>query len=698
MSRAHRMNPSTHDSETQANRLAQETSPYLRQHAHNPVDWHPWGPEALELARRTDRPILLSIGYSACHWCHVMAHESFEDATTAALMNELFVNIKLDREERPDLDKIYQLAHQMLTQRGGGWPLTMFLSPEDQKPFFGGTYFPKEPRHGLPAFTELLRRVAEFYRTHRAEIRTQNEALMAAFAELQAAPASTAPLAAIPLDRARQMLAQEFDSQYGGFGGAPKFPHPTNIEVLLRRWRATAGSEEPDLHSLYMATLTLTRMAEGGLYDQLAGGFCRYSVDPFWMIPHFEKMLYDNGQLLALYAQAALATGDALFARIARETTGWLLREMRSPEGLFWSALDADSEGHEGKFYVWDQNAVRAALETEELAVFAPRFGLDQPANFEGQWHLHGYRAVDDIAAERGTTAEAVNRLLDTARHKLLAIRERRPRPGLDDKVLTSWNALAIGGLAHTARALGHAEAGSAALAAVDGLRRRVWQGNRLLAAYKEGRARFPAYLDDHAFLMDALLESLQLQWRNADLDWAVALAELLLAHFEDREQGGFFFTAADHEQLVHRSKSYADEAVPSGNGIAARALLRLGCLLAEPRYLDAAERCLRSAWSYVERYPQAHGSLLIALEDYLQLPQVVIIRGPEKECGEWQAALNKVYAPRRLIFAIPDTTELRHALATKSAQTETVAYICAGLTCSEPIRSLSALISLTRT
>ncbi|MET0659305.1 MAG: thioredoxin domain-containing protein [Steroidobacteraceae bacterium] len=692
------MNPSTHDSGAAANRLARETSPYLRQHAHNPVDWHPWGPEALELARRTDRPILLSIGYSACHWCHVMAHESFADPTTAALMNELFVNIKLDREERPDLDKIYQLAHQMLTQRGGGWPLTTFLSPEDQKPFFGGTYFPREPRHGLPAFTDLLRRVAEFYRTHRAEIRTQNEALMAAFAELQAAPVSTEPLDAAPLDRARQMLAQEFDGQYGGFGGAPKFPHPTNIEVLLRRWRATAGTEEPDLHSLYMATLTLTRMAEGGLYDQLAGGFCRYSVDPYWMIPHFEKMLYDNGQLLALYAQAALATGDALFARIARETTDWLLREMRSPEGMFWSALDADSEGHEGKFYVWDQNSVRTALDAGEFAVFAPRFGLDQPANFEGQWHLHGYRAVDEIAAERGTTAEAVNQLLNTARHKLLAIRERRQRPGLDDKVLTSWNALAIGGLAHTARALGYADARSAALAASDGLRRSVWQGNRLLAAYKEGRARFPAYLDDHAFLLDALLESLQLQWRNEDLDWAVALAELLLAHFEDREQGGFFFTADDHEQLVHRSKSYADEALPSGNGIAARALLRLGFLLAEPKYIDAAERCLRGAWSYIERYPQAHGSLLIALEEYLQPPQVVIIRGPEQECGEWQAALNKVYAPRRLIFAIPSPTpDLPAALATKAPRAGTVAYLCEGPTCSEPIQSLSALISLTR-
>lgn len=692
------MNLSTHEGATHTNRLARETSPYLRQHAHNPVDWHPWGPEALQLARRTERPILLSIGYSACHWCHVMAHESFEDEATAAVMNELFVSIKLDREERPDLDKIYQLAHQMLTQRGGGWPLTMFLSPENQQPFFGGTYFPKQARHGLPAFTDLLRRVAEFYRTRRDDIRMQSEALTAAFAQLQAAPPSTAALDAAPLERARQMLAQEFDTEFGGFGAAPKFPHPSNIEVLLRRWRATAGTDEPDLHSLYMATLTLTRMAEGGLYDQLAGGFCRYCVDRYWMIPHFEKMLYDNGQLLALYAQAALATGDRLFSRIAQETTGWLLREMRAPEGTFWSALDADSEGHEGKFYVWSHEEVRAALNAEEFAVFAARFGLDRPANFEDRWHLHCYRSIDDIAIERGVAVDVVSQQIDAARKKLLDLRAQRQRPGLDDKVLTAWNALVIGALAQSARALAHAEAGSAALTALEALRHTAWQGGRLFAAYKEGQARFSAYLDDHAFLLDALLEALQLQWRSTNLEWAIALADLLLTRFEDRDQGGFFFTADDHEPLVHRSKSYADEAVPAGNGLAARALLRLGSLLGEPKYSAAAERCVRGAWSFIERYPQAHGSLLLALEEFLQPPQIIIIRGAAQSCAQWQAALDKVYAPRRMIFAIPDdTTDLPPALAAKALQADTVAYRCQGVTCSEPIRSLEALISLTR-
>ncbi len=688
------MNP-THSSPG-TNRLARETSPYLRQHAHNPVDWHPWGEEALELARRTGKPILLSIGYSACHWCHVMAHESFEDPATAAVMNDLFVNVKVDREERPDLDKIYQLAHQMLTRRGGGWPLTMFLSPEDQKPFFGGTYFPKQARHGLPAFVDLLERVAEFYRTRRDDIAAQNAALLQAFAQLQAAPPNQAALHSQPLERAREMLAQEFDAEYGGFGDAPKFPHPTNIAILLRLWRATAATEEPDLHSLYMATLTLTRMAEGGIDDHLAGGFCRYSVDRYWMIPHFEKMLYDNGQLLALYAQAARATGDDLFARIACETAGWLLREMRSPDGLFWSALDADSEGHEGKFYVWDREEVQRLLSPQEFAVFAPRFGLDQKPNFEGHWHLHCFRSSEDLAKEVGESEAAVHALLDTARAKLLAVRAQRARPGLDDKVLTAWNALAISGLAQAARSLADDQLRDAALSALDALRRRVWRDGRLLAVYKEGHARFPAYLDDHAFLIEALLEGLQLEWRTQDLAWAMELADQLLERFHDPEHGGFFFTAHDHEPLIHRVKTFTDEAVPAGNGLAAQTLLRLGYLSGETKYLDAAERCLRAAWSYIERYPQAHGSLLVALEEFLEPPRLIVIRGPATQSRQWQAALDKAYAPRRMTFAIPNgAADLPEFIASKRVEQDTLAYVCAGTTCSAPVRSLAALLPL---
>ncbi len=368
---------------TPRNRLAHETSPYLLQHAANPVDWYPWGPEALERARREDKPILLSVGYSACHWCHVMAHESFEDEATARLMNELYVCIKVDREERPDVDRIYQLALQVLTHQGGGWPLTMFLTPLDQVPFFGGTYFPPAPRHGLPAFRQLLERVAEYYRSQRGAIGEQNGRLLQVFGSLT--PPGAAPgtrLDASPLARARAALESSFDARDGGFTPAPKFPHAGFSERLLRHWSVSAHGESPDLRALYMATLTLTRMAEGGLYDQVGGGFARYSVDAAWMIPHFEKMLYDNGELLALYADAAVASGDALFRQTANGTADWVLAEMQAPGGGFCSSLDADSEGEEGRFYVWDRAEVERLLPPPEYAALARRFGLDREPNF----------------------------------------------------------------------------------------------------------------------------------------------------------------------------------------------------------------------------------------------------------------------------------------------------------------------------
>ncbi|HEY8537833.1 MAG TPA: thioredoxin domain-containing protein [Steroidobacteraceae bacterium] len=679
------------------NRLADETSPYLLQHAHNPVDWYPWGPEALERARREDKPILLSIGYSACHWCHVMAHESFEDPQTAAVMNELFVNIKVDREERPDLDRIYQLAYQMLIRHAGGWPLTMFLSPEDRQPFFGGTYFPKEPRHGLPAFVDLLKRVAEFYRTHREDIRAQSSALQQAFSELLPPLSDGQPLSHEPLEIACAALAQDFDAQYGGFGGAPKFPHPTNIGFLLREWRRSANTDSPDLHSLYMATLTLTRMAEGGIYDQLGGGFARYSVDRYWMIPHFEKMLYDNAQLLAVYAQASTATGDSLFRRIASETADWMIREMQSPEGGFWSSLDADSEGHEGKFYVWDPEEIRKRLPAQTFDVFARRFGLDRPPNFEGKWHLHVCRAVDDIANELGMSATEVDAHLERAREILLAARDERVRPGRDEKILTSWNGLAIAALSIAARSLQRADLDAAATRAIDFIRDRLWQDDRLLAVYKDGRSRFPAYLDDYAFLLDGLLEALQTRWRTEDLELAQELADVLLAHFRDRSAGGFFFTSDDHEALIHRSKWFADESLPAGNAIAAHALLKLGLLLGEPRYVDAAESTLRAASAAIERYPHAHCAMLVALEDLLDPPVIAIVRGEASESATWRDELTKLYAPKRLVFAIPNSaTRLPPGLADKTPHEETVAYVCRGMTCSEPVRSLSALVALT--
>jgi len=681
------------------NRLAGETSPYLLQHAENPVDWYPWGEEAIARARTEDRPILLSIGYSACHWCHVMAHESFEDEATAGVMNRLFVNVKVDREERPDLDRVYQLAHQVLAQRGGGWPLTMFLAPDDLTPFFGGTYFPKEPRYGMPAFTGLLERVAAFYRDERANVKRQNESLRGVFADLvPPAAAADHALTSLPLAAARRDLERSFDGEYGGFGAAPKFPHAGGIERLLRAWQASAADPAPDLKALYMATLSLTRMAEGGLFDQLGGGFCRYSVDRYWMIPHFEKMLYDNGTLLALYAQAAVATGDVLFRRTAEETAAWALREMRDPAGGFHAALDADSEGHEGRFYAWRRDEVQSLLGADEYRVLARRYGLDREPNFEGAWHLHCFVPLAQVAEEAGLEPARAAELLDAGRAKLFAARAKRVRPGLDDKVLAGWNGLMIRGLAISGRALGHEAHVDAARAAADFLRAHCWRDGALFAAWKDGRARFPAYLDDHAYLLDALLELLQSGFRVADLAFARDLAEALLARFTDRERGGFWFTADGQDPPLHRPKGFADDATPGGNGVAAAALARLGWLLGETRYLDAAEAALRAGWDSMSRAPQAHTAMLNALEEFLDPVGIVVIRGEPGAIAEWSRALAAVYAPRRMVVAIPsDAAGLPESLAAKAARATTIAYVCRGPVCSEPVGSLPALLEALR-
>jgi uncharacterized protein YyaL (SSP411 family) len=644
-------------------------------------------------ARSDDKPILLSIGYSACHWCHVMAHESFEDPATAALMTQLFVNIKVDREERPDLDKIYQIAQQMLTHASGGWPLTMFLTPEDQQPFFGGTYFPKEARYGMPAFSDLLKRVAEYYHAHTAEIQEQKSQLQLAFAAIEPAAQTAAALDDAPLHEARAALERSFDARYGGFTQAPKFPHPGSIERCLRHWYATSGGTNPDLKALYMATLTLTRMAEGGIYDQLGGGFARYSVDALWMIPHFEKMLYDNGQLLCEYARAALATGEPEFARIAADTADWVLRDMRAREGGFYSSLDADSAGHEGAFYVWSRTEVQALLSPEQYAAFAPRYGLDRDANFEGAWHLYVCETLDAIAARTLKPARELQSSLDSACAALLKVRNLRVWPARDDKILVSWNALMIKGLAIAARVLNREDLADAAGAAVDFVRSKLWRDGRLLATYKDGRAHLTAYLDDHAFLADALLELLQTRWRSDDLQFARELLQVLLTRFEDPDHGGFYFTAADHEKLIHRSKSFSDDSLPSGNAVAASAFCRFGYLLGDLSYLDAAERTLKAGWGALQQYPQAHMAMLNALEDWLSPPQILIVRGAADSVQDWSRQIGAWYAPRRMLFAIPDSAQLPPGIAEKRATAGTVAYLCSGMTCSAPLTDVESIV-----
>ena len=661
-----------------ANLLAGETSPYLLQHATNPVAWHPWNEKALSLARQHDRPILLSIGYSACHWCHVMAHESFEDPATAAVMNQLFVNIKVDREERPDLDQIYQAAHQMLSGRSGGWPLTMFLTP-DGVPFHGGTYFPPTPRHGLPGFVALCEQIAKIWHSRRHEIDTQNKELQVALARQAALNAAPSPneFDAQPLQALRGLLLGSLDRHYGGFGGAPKFPHPADIAFLLRR--------QNDATARAAACLTLDKMADGGIHDQLGGGFCRYSVDERWEIPHFEKMLYDNGPLLGIYADAWAATGNPRYREVAEGIVTWLQREMTAPTGAFFSSLDADSEGEEGRYYVWRREEVAALLGPEKSTLVARCWGLDGPPNFEGHWHLR--------RADAPTATEVP--LLDAACQILLAARAQRVRPACDDKVLTSWNALMIEGLAHAARLLDRAAWLVPARAALDFLRERHWRDDRLLATSRHDTARLPAYLDDYAFLLAAVLEMLQAEFRSDDLVFASALADALLAHFEDKDAGGFFFTAHDHESLIQRPRSGHDNALPAGNAIAARALNRLGYMLGEMRYIDAAHRAVGAYWPDVRRQPGGFASLIQALEEQLVPPAIVVLRGPAGALLEWVRHLANV--PAAVVLALPNgTSGVPPALAKPETPTA-CAWICRGLHCAAPLTELSAVEQLLR-
>ena len=669
-----------------SNRLAAESSPYLLQHADNPVDWYPWGEEALEKARREDRPILLSVGYSACHWCHVMAHDCFEDAEVASVMNHLFVNVKVDREERPDLDQIYQAAHQLLAGRGGGWPLTVFLAP-DQTPFFAGTYFPKTPRYNLPGFVTLMENVDRAWRERRDEVLAQNAAVREALAQQQPeAAGGEVALADAPLAQAVQDLAQAFDPVWGGFSRAPKFPRPGELFFLLRR--AQAG----DATARDMALFTLGKMALGGVVDQLGGGFCRYSVDEQWAIPHFEKMLYDNGPLLALYADAWAQTGEPLFRDTAEGIVGWLLREMRAPDGGFYSALDADSEGHEGRFYVWTPDQVRASLSEAEYAVAAPVYGFDAPPNFENaHWNPILASPLAEVAAALGISETEARQRLARARAKLFAARETRVRPGCDDKQLTSWNALMVAGLAHAGRVMQRPDWVAEAHAALDFLRANLWRDGRLFASYKRGEARLNAYLDDYAFLLDALLETLQAGFREQDLAWAREIADALLAHFEDADAGGFFFTSHDHEALINRPKPGYDNATPSGNGVAAFALQRLGHLVGEARYLEASLRCLRLFYPQLAQQPVAYPTLLAVLDEALLPPRVILLRGPAAALAEWSAALAARLGARDVLLTLPNGLALPPALA-KPESDRPAAWICSGSACQPPVTDLKDL------
>jgi uncharacterized protein YyaL (SSP411 family) len=675
-----------------ANELTGESSPYLRQHADNPVNWLPWSQQALALARKQNKPILLSIGYSACHWCHVMAHESFEDEATAALMNQHFINIKVDREERPDIDRIYQTAHQLIARRPGGWPLTMFLSPDDCLPFYGGTYFPDKPRYGMIAFGELLERIAEIFAQEPDKIKQQGQAIQQALIDIEIREnqnQSGADIAA--LDTFDKQLLKAYDAEFGGFGQAPKFPQPAILLQALGR-----AFHQPPEGSLYRAIdFSLQQIALGGIQDHLGGGFYRYSVDDKWMIPHFEKMLYDNGQLLQLFAQAFRLTGKALFRDTVDGIVAWLEREMRTTSGAFYAAIDADSEGVEGKFYLWTPAEVEQIVGSEAYPAFAYRYGLDQAANFEGKWHLHSYHDTRQVIDKFNLGEQQYASIQDGIREQLLAVRATRLRPGLDDKVLTSWNALAIRGLATAARIFMRQDYFDIAQRCLRTIKNECWRENRLLALSATADKQLPAYLDDYAHLLQAILDCLQYEWSDTDLAFAITLADQLLDYFADEAHGGFFFTATDHEKLIQRPKSWQDEAMPSGNAVAALALHRLGLLTGRHTYVQTAEKALQSVADNVNQTP-LHAASFVALLETVNLPPYqIILRGEPAPLAQWRARILPQLKPDQAAYFIPyDARDLPDEIAQRSSDKPICAWICEGFSCRPPVYELDAVLA----
>jgi len=668
-----------------ANRLAQETSPYLLQHKDNPVDWYPWGEEALERARSEDKPILLSVGYSACHWCHVMERESFEDESTAEIMNRYFVNIKVDREERPDIDSIYMSAVQAMTQHGG-WPMTVFMTPEGA-PFYGGTYFPPVPKGGMPSFKQLLLSLADAYENRRDEVLKSAENVRE---YLRTATDASVPQVGISkeiLDSAASSLVGEVDNRFGGFGGAPKFPQPMNLEVLLRHYKRTG-----DRATLSGFELTLREMANGGIYDQLGGGFHRYSVDAYWLVPHFEKMLYDNALLARLYLEACQATGDAFYRRIAEETLDYVVRDMTSSEGGFYSAEDADSEGEEGKFYVWTPAEIEATLDPDEARLARRFWDVTERGNFEGTNILYVPRPLEAVAAEFDiSTAELWQRMV-RIREKLFAEREKRVRPGRDEKVLAAWNGLMLRAFAFAARVLESENYRRVAEKNASFLLEKLKVDSRLRRSYKDGQARFNGYLEDYACVADGLLTLYEATFEMRWLKEAAALTDAILELFWDAEKGTFYDTAADHEELVTRPRDVYDNAAPSGNSVAVDVLLKLSVLLERDDYRRHAETAFENLSGVVARIPGGFGRLLSALDFYLSTPyEVAIVGDPEAE--DTRALINAVYSaylPNKVVAGRSESDEeaarLVPLLADRPARNaKATAYVCVNYACQHP-------------
>ena len=672
------------------NRLIDETSPYLLQHAHNPVDWYPWGEEALERAEREDMPILLSVGYSACHWCHVMERESFENAEIAALMNENFVCIKVDREERPDIDSIYMTAVQALTGQGG-WPMTVFLTP-DGKPFYGGTYFPPEDRGGLPAFPRLVEALADAYKARRGEVTRTTSQLVQRMTQLSAGMAGVEPLTVEVLQSAKRAVAGQFDGRHGGIGLQPKFPQPMTYEFLLRHH---ARTQDPE--SLEMVELTLTRMAEGGIFDQIGGGFHRYSTDTYWLVPHFEKMLYDNALLARLYLHAYQVTGDPLYRRIVEETLDYIAREMTDANGGFYSAQDADSEGVEGKFFVWRPEETIDLLGKTEGDLFNSYYGVTRKGNFEGQSILH---VAKGGAAAKGMSDEELAETLQRWKKRLLAARSERVAPGLDDKVLTSWNGLAMRAFAEAGAALGRQDYVEKANINAKFLLDSLVRDGRLLRTYRNGEAKLNGYLEDYAFLIDGLLVLHEATLDGRWLDESITLGEAMVDLFWEESEGRFYDTGRDHEELVLRPRDYTDNATPCGSSMAADVLLRLAVITGDSEHHRRAVTSLRSVRELMSRFPTGAGHWLGALDFYLSTPKEIAIVGGAGD-AETEALLSEVsrrYLPNRvLVGSVGDgTAETRSGVPLLEDRDrvdgKATAYVCENYACNFPVTEPAAL------
>jgi len=674
------------------NHLINETSPYLLQHAHNPVDWYPWGETALSRAREEKKPILLSIGYSACHWCHVMEHESFEDEDTAQLMNENFVNIKVDREERPDLDQIYMSAVQMMTGHGG-WPMTMFLTPEGV-PFYGGTYFPPTDRHNLPGFPRILASVAEAFRLQQDQVASTATAMLGELRRVGLAEPSRELLTTEVLDSALRRISANYDLTNGGFGGAPKFPPAMNLEFFLHTHHRTRNNE-----ALEMVEHTARKMSEGGMYDQLGGGFHRYSVDAKWLVPHFEKMLYDNALLSRMYLHLYQVTKNPDARRIAEETLDYVVREMTDAGGGFYSSQDADSEGEEGKFFVWSRQEVLDVLGVDDGSLFCDYFDVTERGNFEGQNILHITSSIADTAARNNVSADALQEVVSRGRQKLFVHREQRIKPGRDEKVLTAWNGLMLTSFAEASAIFERADYLNIAEANARFLLTHLRRDGLLLRTYKDGEAKLNAYLEDYACLIDGLISLYEATGELTWIESAVSLADKMIEQFWDDGEGGFFFTGKSHEQLIVRSKEFMDNATPSGNSIATLSLLRLALLTGNNDYRRRATAVLRLMADQIRRYPSAFGFALSALDFYLDSPlEVVVVGSNDPRLDELLRTVWQTYLPNRVIAlcrkdhdqaaaVIPLFTG-RNALATQPT-----AFVCQANTCQQPVTTAADLL-----